>query len=262
VIADLDLAQRLCGFDVHVWVVNLDTSDIWLRELSSTLSPDERDRADSFAFEHLRKRFSASRGLLRTFLGMYLAISPRAVEFSYGKYGKPSLAGLDRFQFNVAHSEDMAVYAFALGCELGVDIERIRHITDTGAIARHFFSCEEAADLESVEFPKRLDSFFACWTRKEAYIKATGEGLSAPLQAFRVALRPSETPSFMHMHGNTSEAQFWSLHSLRPNDSYIGALAFRDRRNLRLSSYQPLEYILEKMASRNFSVDDCLDRSL
>jgi 4'-phosphopantetheinyl transferase len=262
VIADLDLAQRLCGFDVHVWVVNLNTSKRCLRQLSSTLSPDERNRADSFAFEHLRRRFSASRGLLRTFLEMYLAIPPRAIEFSYGKYGKPSLAGLDRFQFNVAHSEDMAVYAFALGCKLGVDIERIRDMTDTRAIARHFFSPEEAADLESVELPKRLESFFACWTRKEAYIKATGKGLSAPLRAFRVALRPSETPSFVHIHGDTSEAKFWSLYSLRPNDNYIGALAFRDIRTLRLSSYQPLECILAKMANRDFLVDDCLDRSL
>src|SRR5438874_1680507 len=154
--ADLDLAQRLCGLDVHVWAVSLDTSAVCVRELSSTLSPDERNRAESFAFEHLRRRFSVSRGLLRTFLGMYLAISPRLIEFSYGKYGKPSLPGLDRFHFNLAHSDDVAVYAFALDCKLGIDIERIRNMTDTGAVARHFFSAEEAADLETIESPQRL----------------------------------------------------------------------------------------------------------
>lgn len=246
--ADLDLAQRLCGLDVHVWVVSLDTSAVCLRELSSTLSPDERNRAESFAFEHLRTRFSVSRGLLRTFVGMYLAISPRAIEFSYSQYGKPSLRGLERFQFNLAHSEDLAVYAFALDCKLGIDVERVRNMTDTGAIARHFFSAEEAADLESVELPQRLDSFFACWTRKEAYIKATGEGLSTPLHAFRVALLPTEVPSFLHIKGNPSEAQSWSLYSLRPNDGYIGALAFRDRRNLKLSSCQPSEHVLTNVA--------------
>jgi 4'-phosphopantetheinyl transferase len=247
--ADLDLAQRLCGLDVHVWVVSLDTSALCLRELSSTLSEDERNRAGSFAFEHLRTRFSVSRGLLRTFLGMYLAISPRMIEFSYGRYGKPSLPGLDRFQFNLAHSDDLAVYAFALDCKLGVDVERIRNMTDIGAVARRFFSAEEAADLESVELPHRLDSFFACWTRKEAYIKATGEGLSAPLHAFRVALRPTEVPSFLHIDGNTSEAQSWSLYSLRPNEGYIGALAFRGRRNLRLSSCQPSQYVLANVTT-------------
>jgi 4'-phosphopantetheinyl transferase len=247
--ADLDLAQRLCGFDVHVWIVSLDTSPLCLRELYSTLSDEERNRAESFAFEHLRTRFSVSRGLLRTFLGMYLGISPRMIEFSYGRYGKPSLPGLDRFQFNLAHSDDLAVYAFALDCKLGVDVERIRNLTDIGAIARRFFSAEEAADLESVELPHRLDSFFACWTRKEAYIKATGEGLSAPLHAFRVALRPTEVPSFLHIDGNTSEAQSWSLYSLRPNERYIGALAFRGRRNLRLSSCQPSQYVLANVTT-------------
>jgi 4'-phosphopantetheinyl transferase len=259
---DLDLAQRLCGPDVHVWVVSSGGSPLSLEALSATLSSDEKDRAESFQFEHLKRRFCISRGLLRFFLGTYLAIPPQDIEFSYGRYGKPSVAGVEGFQFNVAHSENVTVYAFAFGCALGIDVERIRNMEDLDAIARVFFCSEEAADLNSIESPGRLDAFFSCWTRKEAYIKATGEGLSASLDSFRVALRPSEAPSFVHIDNSASEAKSWSLYSLRPIDGYVGALAFRGKRNLRLSSSQPLEYVLAKIINADFSVDDCLDCSL
>jgi 4'-phosphopantetheinyl transferase len=258
--ADLELAQRLCGLDVHVWVVGLEASPVSVQELCATLSSDEKNRSERFRFEHLRRRFCVARGLLRLFLGAYLATPPRDIEFSCGKYGKPSVAGVEDFQFNISHSENVTVYAFAFGCDLGIDVEQIRNIDDIDAIARHFFCSEEAADLNSIQVQERLDAFFACWTRKEAYIKATGEGLSASLDTFRVSLRPDEAPAFVHIDGSASEAQSWSLYSLRPNEGYIGALAFRGRRNLRLSSYQPLECVIEKMAKADFSVDKCLDR--
>jgi 4'-phosphopantetheinyl transferase len=233
-----------------------------LKELSTTLSPDEKDRAESFQFGHLKRRFCISRGLLRFFLGTYLATPPQDIEFSYGRYGKPSVAGVEGFEFNVAHSESVTVYAFAFGCALGIDIEQVRNMDDLDAIARHFFCSEEAADLNSIESPERLDAFFACWTRKEAYIKATGEGLSASLDSFRVALRPGEAPSFVRIDNSALEAESWSLYSLRPIDGYVGALAFRGKRNLRLSSCHSLEYVLTKIVNADFSVDDCLDCSL
>jgi 4'-phosphopantetheinyl transferase len=258
---DLHLAQRLCGADVHVWVVRSEASPSSVQGLSATLSPDEKKRSESFRFEHLKTRFCISRGLLRCFLGAYLATPPRDIRLSYGRYGKPSVAGVEAFQFNLAHSEDVIVYAFGFGSALGVDVEHIRDLEDIEAIARHFFSAEEAADLGSVELQKRLDAFFACWTRKEAYIKATGEGLSASLSTFRVAFRPNEAPSFVHIDGSALEARSWSLYSLRPNDGYIGALAFRGTRNVRLSPCQPVEHVLAKAASADFSLDDCLNRS-
>ncbi|MGI9073374.1 MAG: 4'-phosphopantetheinyl transferase family protein [Bryobacteraceae bacterium] len=259
---DLDLAQRLCGSDVHVWVVSSHASLLSVEELATTLSSDEKDRSESFRFEHLKRRFCISRGLLRFFLGAYLATPPQEIKFAYGRYGKPSVAGVEGFQFNVAHSENVTIYAFAFGCALGIDVEQIRNMEDIDGIARHFFCSEEAADLNSIELPERLDAFFACWTRKEAYIKATGEGLSASLDTFRVALRPSEAPSFVHIDDSASEAQSWSLYSLRPVDGYVGALAFRGKRNLRLSSCQPLEDVLAKILNADFSLDDCLDHSL
>mgnify|MGYP001265017662 CR=1 FL=1 len=255
---DLDRAQRLCGSDVHVWVVNTETSAACIRELSSTLSRDEKDRADSFKFDYLQRRFCVTRGLLRFFLGTYLATPPHEVEFSYGKRGKPFVAAPNEFQFNLAHCDDLTVYGFAFGCELGIDVERIRDIEDIGAISRHFFCNEEAADLERVEFPKRLDSFFACWTRKEAYIKATGEGLSASLDSFRVAFRPNETPRFMHIGNSASEARLWSLYNMSPRDGYAGALAFRSMRSLRVCPAQPLEQLLRQMADPNSFVDRSL----
>ncbi|MFL6352865.1 MAG: 4'-phosphopantetheinyl transferase family protein [Bryobacteraceae bacterium] len=245
--ADLNVAQQLSRHEVHAWAVNLDGPSASLQEVSAALSPDERARAESFRFEHLKTRFCVSRGLLRFFLGAYLTTPPSDIQFSYGRYGKPSVARSAGFQFNVAHSENVAVYAFAFGCELGVDVERIRNMRYIDAIARQFFCSEEAADLHSLELRERLDAFFACWTRKEAYIKATGEGLSASLSNFRVALRPSEAPSFIHISGSTSEAESWSLYTLRPNETCVGALAFRGRRELRLSSYQPLESVVARL---------------
>jgi 4'-phosphopantetheinyl transferase len=250
--ADLDFAKRICGADVHVWVVDLEASPPSVRELASTLSSDEKDRATSFKFEHLATRFRVCRGLLRTFLAAYLRTAPNDIEFLYGKCGKPFVAGVENFHFNLAHSEEMAVYAFAWGCDLGVDIERIRDIRDIGAIARHFFCPEEVADLSSVNAGERLEAFFACWTRKEAYIKATGEGLSASLDSFRVALQPREPPSFVHINGSVLEADLWSLHSFRPNEDQIGALAVPDRRKLRFSERQPVDDLLIKIARRTF----------
>jgi 4'-phosphopantetheinyl transferase len=251
--ADLDLARRLCGSDVHVWVIDLEASQSCVRKLSSTLSSDEMDRATSFTFEHLTTRFCVCRGLLRAFVGTYLGTAPRDIEFLYGRCGKPFVAGADAFQFNLAHSENMAVYAFACGCDLGIDIERVRDIQDIAGIARHFFCPEEVADLTSVSARERLESFFACWTRKEAYIKATGEGLSASLDSFRVALQPWESPCFVHINGSTSDAGLWSLHSFRPNEEHIGALAFQDRRKLRFFERQPVENVLTKIAGRDFA---------
>jgi 4'-phosphopantetheinyl transferase len=250
--ADLDFAKRICGSDVHLWVVDLQASPPRVRELASTLSAEEKDRASSFKFEHLATRFRMCRGLLRVFLAAYLRTAPRDIEFSYGKCGKPFVAGLENFHFNLAHSEEMAVYAFAWGCDLGVDIERIRDIQDIRAIARHFFCPEEVADLNSVDAGERLEAFFACWTRKEAYIKATGEGLSASLDSFRVALQPREPPSFVHINGSVLDAELWSLHSFRPNEGQIGAVAFPDKRKLRFSERQPIEGVLTKIVGQTF----------
>lgn len=259
---DLDLARRLCGSGVNVWIVNLEASTETVKYLYSTLSPEEQSRAENFSFDYLRERYCICRGLLRILLGSYLAVAPGDIRFAYGEYGKPSLCGSDSFQFNLAHADDLAAYAFALDCELGIDIERIRELENFGSVAKRFFCPEEVSDLESVDEAERLDSFFACWTRKEAYIKATGEGLSAALDSFRVALRPNEAASFIHIGGNTSEAQCWSLHNLRPNTEYIGALAFRGRRVPKLLYNQEVEDVLARLANPHRSIADCFEQVL
>ena len=180
-----------------------------------------------FRFEHLQRSFIVARGVLRTLLGHYLKTPPRDLHFNYGAKGKPSLAGA-RIQFNASHSGDLALLAFTLDCELGVDAEVIRPMPDIEDIAKRFFSTEETAELMSLSAAQREQGFFLCWTRKEAYIKATGEGLSAPLDGFRVTLRPGETARIVHFGHDIDAARAWSLHNLDPAPGYAGALAYRD----------------------------------
>src|SRR5262249_20133919 len=151
----------------------------------SILAPDEKERAARFHFEHLRSAFIAARGVLRCLLGGYLNRHPGRVQFRYGARGKPALEPDAGIEFNLAHSGGLAVLAFASGCPIGVDLEQIRPIPELREIAARFFCAEEAAEIASLPSGERQRSFFRCWTRKEAYIKATGDGLSAPLDQFR-----------------------------------------------------------------------------
>ena len=161
-------------------------------------------------------------------LGHYLNSPPGDIQFSYGAKGKPSLAVSARVQFNMSHSGDLAMFAFTLDCEIGVDVEAIRPMPDMEVVAERFFCAEETAELMSLPAGQRDDAFFLCWTRKEAYIKATGEGLSTPLDAFRVTLRPGEPARFVHFALDPVAAQAWSLHDLKPALQYAAALAYRD----------------------------------
>ncbi len=225
-----DPAERIGPTEIHVRAAPLSVPPERLNQLRLTLSGDEVARAGRFRFEHLQNQYVVAHGTLRTHLSFYLGIPPSAVQFQFGKNGKPSLAGTNsRLQFNMSHSGEIAVYAFALDCELGVDVERIRPIPDMEQIANRFFAAEESADLAAVDESHRREAFYACWTRKEAYIKATGEGLSAPLDAFRVTLRPGVPAAFLYFQDNPSEAEHWSLESFTPAEGYAGALAFRQR---------------------------------
>src|SRR5262249_6099605 len=147
-----------------------------LARLYETLSADERQRAAGFRFERHRSRFIASRGFLRLILGAYLGMLPEAVKFTYGLNGEPGMDG-DRVQFNASHSEDRALYAIALDAPIGVDLEWMRPSLDFDQIARSFFSPVEWAEYRVIPPDRQTEAFFRCWTRKEAFIKATGLGL-------------------------------------------------------------------------------------
>lgn len=223
-----------CSFElsqhaVHIWTLRTIASDSRTAELEQLLAEDERARAARFRFEHLRRSFMLTRGVLRCLLGRYLQCRPDSIGFNYGSKGKPSVDSAAGLMFNTTHSGGLAAFAFTLGCEIGLDLEHVRPIKDAQSIANHFFCPEEAAEIMSLSPSERDAGFFRCWTRKEAYIKAIGDGLSAPLDDFRVTLQLNEPPRFIHLARNAEAAQAWTLHDLSLESTYAAALAYEDR---------------------------------
>ena len=166
------------------------------------------------------------RALLRFILARYLRRQPADIVFTYGANGKPALDNTEpTLHFNLAHSENRVVYAFSHAGELGVDIELVRSLPEFESIARHFFSPEECAQLLSLPAGQRAEAFFNCWTRKEAYLKAVGDGLMVPLNSFQVSLLPDQPAAFIKLAGDRYPASQWGLFHLNFPDGYIGALA-------------------------------------
>lgn len=169
-----------------------------------------------------------ARAGLRVILSHYLKTNPGKIQFSYSAYGKPSLAGdhsASELQFNVGHSHEVAIYAFSLQRQLGIDIEHIRPEVSGNEIAERFFATEEAAVLREVPPNHRMEAFFNCWTRKEAYIKARGEGLTFPLGDFVVNMIPGEPARLLTVRDAPQEAARWVLRELDPGPGYVAAVA-------------------------------------
>ncbi len=210
---------------IPVWRVRLDRAPSSCARLEDVLSPEELERARRFRFERDRRRFTLARGALRAILGGYLEVDPRSVVFNYGPQGKPRLAGgSSGLRFNVAHSGELALIAVSRGRELGVDVEYMRSLTWAGEIAGRFFSPREAATFRSLPAHLAQAAFFACWTRKEAYIKARGGGLSIPLDGFEVSFGPGNPAVLLDVQGDPSEASRWGMAELQPAPGYAGAL--------------------------------------
>jgi 4'-phosphopantetheinyl transferase len=214
--------------EVHIWRAPLDQPDLCIRQLGQMLSEEECIRAKRFRFEDDGRHFVVSRGILRAILSLYLDIEPSRLQFCYARHGKPYLAeelGRGALRFNLAHSHELALYAFTRGREIGVDVEYVRHMPDAEQISASFFSAQENAVLSALPADQKQEAFFSCWTRKEAYIKATGEGLTQPLDMFDVSLTPGEPARLLNVEGNPEEASRWSLEALRPASDYVAALA-------------------------------------
>ncbi len=218
--------SRLEQQRIDVWAARLDPPPEVVAHLRPLLSADEIERAERFRFDHHRRRFIVARGVLRSMLGLYLDRPPASLAFEYGPKGKPSLAaGFDpHLRFNVSHSDELGLYALGLDTELGVDVEKRRPMPDAEQIAERFFSWNERLDLRGVPGEAKADAFFNCWTRKEAYIKATGDGLSMPLDRFDVSLLPGEPARMRSAEGDPAKAAEWTLLHLEPAEGYVGAL--------------------------------------
>jgi 4'-phosphopantetheinyl transferase len=218
--------------EVHVWRASLYQPQELFACLTHLLSVEERARADRFHFEADRKRCILARGVLRLLLGDCLGMPAEQLEFRYNEFGKPGLAlsSLDHelrpsVEFNVSHSGDLVLIALSRGRTLGVDIERMRMDVATEEIATRFFSPNECRDLATVAPDQRCEAFFACWTRKEAYLKARGDGLSLPLEQFDVSFLPGHDPRLIETRHDPAEAYRWTLHALEGGFGYKAALA-------------------------------------
>ena len=216
--------------EIHVWRVQLEQFSSHARALRSVLADDELARASRFSFEIDRRQFMAARGILRAILSQYVHIPPGELRFHYNQYGKPFLApqlNPYRLNFNLSHSGGLALYAITRNMEIGVDVERVRSDFEYEEIAKCFFSWKEAAFLSMTSTDMKPDAFYDCWTRKEAYIKAHGKGLSLPLDSFDVSF-PLERPEMFLLTQEDSQQRFpWTVLSLRPGPGYVGALAAR-----------------------------------
>ncbi len=202
--------------ETHVWWAAL--SPELLAALPDVLDPAEQERAGRFVFPEHRLRFRCARGVLRVLLGRYLACDPGGVRFDYGPQGKPGVEGL---RFNVSHSGPLAVYAFTLLPDVGIDVEQRREVQGARDIARSFFSAAEQAALAAAPDPQA--AFLRCWTRKEALIKALGGGLSIDLASFDVSV--DEQADLLDLRGAATSAADWCLRNLDLPDDYVGALA-------------------------------------
>ena len=221
---------------VDLWRLRLD-EPLKAGSEASVLSSDEIARASRFHFEKDRIYFTRCRSALRGLLAGYLAIPPAEIRFEYQASAKPQLAAEQNpraLQFNVSHSAAMALIAVGSEYRLGVDIEKIRSDVDTISLAERFFSLRERAGLQALPDHLRVPGFFACWTRKEAFLKATGDGFSFPLSDFSVTTHPDFAPRLEDIKGNAKAAKQWFLADLRVADGFRATVALE-------RSYSPLE---------------------
>ncbi len=214
--------------DVHVWSMNIDVLPELRVALEGHLSIDERNRAQRFAFARDAERYVASHGLLRKLLAAYLGTHPSAIRFLIGEFGKPLLeqdGAHGGVSFNLSHSGGIALCAVTRGREVGIDVEHVRPIAHMERIAARFFSANEYGALSALCAEQRERAFYACWSRKEAYIKGIGRGLSLALDSFDVSGTPGVHTTLLDWRGDAGPPTPWRLHEFFPAREYSAALA-------------------------------------
>jgi len=217
--------RRLPEDGVHVWRIGLDVPATRLAGLGAYLAPEETARAERYRFPLPRQRFVAARGLLRELLGAYLEMDPARLRFRQNAWGKPLLLEPpDALQFNVAHTDDLALVAVSAGGAVGIDVERVRPLAHLDRLAARAFSPLEYAAFRELSPSQQLEAFFAVWTRKEAYMKARGWGFHLPPDAFDVTVAPDAPPQLLADRQAPAEAPRWSLHDLAVGTAYRASL--------------------------------------
>jgi 4'-phosphopantetheinyl transferase len=212
--------------EVHVWRTSVDLAASDFARLQQILSSDEREKADRFRFEVDRRCSVIGRGSLRVLLGQILDLPPESLQIECNEFGKPGLAKNHlQLRFNLSHSGNLILIAVARGRAVGVDVEKIQSNLDLDAIAARFFSTNERKILASLVGSARQQAFFSCWTRKEAYLKARGLGLTVPLDEFEVSFLPHEEARLLVTRNDPADAQRWRLMAIDLSPDYVAALA-------------------------------------
>jgi 4'-phosphopantetheinyl transferase len=225
---------------VHLWRAFLDLQGPALERLFGTLADDERVRAERFRLPEGRARFTAARGVLRDILGRYTGAEPASLQFGYQPSGKPFLlagTGAGELQFNLSHSKGMGLYGVTLGRPVGVDIELVRQGAEFSRIAERFFTSKEAEALRNCPAHIQAEAFFLCWTRKEAFIKATGRGFALGLGSFEVSIEPGDSDALLGTSGDPAALERWRLADVDAAAGFAAAVAV-EHRELALSCWE------------------------
>lgn len=212
---------------VQITIASLSVSPEAIAQARPLLAADELRRAERFLRDEDRSRFIAARALLRGLLGRELGLAPERVAFVYGRHGKPSLGpsqAAGGLRFNLSHSGGRALLAWTRGREIGADLELIRPVRFGMKIARRFFSDDEQDALRGLEGPEWDAAFFRCWTRKEAFIKAVGDGLSYPLRSFSIPMSEGGTPGPVRVSGEEAASRPWTLQAIDAGPGFLAAV--------------------------------------
>jgi 4'-phosphopantetheinyl transferase len=210
---------------VHLWQRRLDASTEEVSAYYPLLSTEEQQRALRFRVERPRKEFVLTRATLRILLAQYLGSTPQEVRFRYAVRGKPTLEGERGLCFNVSHTNGLALLAFVKQRAIGVDVERLGRETEVERLAERFFSKRERDELKPLCGDELRAAFFRCWTRKEAYVKARGEGLSLPLHQFDVSVAPDASHALLATRPDPAEAALWTISDVTMGSGYAAAVA-------------------------------------
>jgi 4'-phosphopantetheinyl transferase len=223
---------QLAPDEIHVWAAPLAIESDLVKAFARTLAPDEKARAERFKFDKHRNRFIAGRGVLRELLGRYLKANPQDLRFDYSSNGKPRFAAAfpgNGVHFNLSHSEDLAVMAATKIGNVGVDVECVRALKDMDHLVARFFSARESELFQTVPADEKPSAFFNLWTRKEALLKATGEGITRALSLVEVSFLPGEPARLLAVSGDSGKAAEWSLRELAPAAGFVAAVAIQAR---------------------------------
>lgn len=217
--------------EAHVWLVNKSAHIKNFNIYWTLLNKEEQEKANAFRFKKDKDCYVIARGVLRILLGNYLGKSPNTIVFQYLINSKPSVVNDKNLEFNISHSEDCILMAFLQDFVVGIDVEYTKRPVELENIARSFFSEEEVKELFTLDKSYHLQAFYNCWTRKEAFIKALGDGLSFPLDKFVVSLSSAKEASLLETKWDKEEKEKWILNAIKVQENYIGAIAIKGNIN-------------------------------